>query len=75
VLGSEQFIEEMSRKAVGKAKKTTIVRRRELMGISPEAINGGGWEVLRYQAGASGYRVIAAIEAAIAATTAIGSGL
>ena len=39
VLGSEEFIEEiMSRDAVGKGKKTQIVRRRELMGISPEAI-------------------------------------
>ena len=39
VMGSEEFIEEiMSRDAVGKGKKRQIVRRRELIGISPEAI-------------------------------------
>jgi putative transposase len=39
VLGSEEFIEEiLSRHAVGKGKKTQVVRRRELIGISPEAI-------------------------------------
>ena len=39
VMGSQEFIEEiLSRNAVGKEKKTQVVRRRELMGISPEAI-------------------------------------
>ena len=39
VMGSQEFIEEvLSRDAVGKGKKTQVVRRRELMGISPEAI-------------------------------------
>ena len=39
LMGSEDFIEEiMSRHAVGKGKKTQVVRRRELMGISPETI-------------------------------------
>ena len=39
VIGSEDFIKEiMSRDAMRKGKKTQVVRRRELMGISPEAI-------------------------------------
>jgi hypothetical protein len=39
VMGSEEFIEEiMSRDAARKGKTRQVVRRRELMGISPEAI-------------------------------------
>jgi hypothetical protein len=39
VMGSEEFIGEiMSREAVGKGKTRQVVRRRELIGISPEAI-------------------------------------
>jgi hypothetical protein len=39
VMGSQEFIEEiLSRDAVGKGKTRQVIWRRELMGISPEAI-------------------------------------